>query len=97
MNWLGLGSIDLTEEYQVIPYDNTVHEILVSYGVKNDTQAYGSGTVVLAVGESKPCFLPCYEQNNIIGIAYIYNHYTRKINVRSYSATKTLRVNIFVR
>ncbi len=97
MNWLGLGSIDLTEENQVIPYDNTVHEILVSYGVKNDTQAYGGGTVVLAVGESKPCFLPCYEQNNIIGIAYIYNHYTRKINVRSYSATKTLRVNIFVR
>ena len=96
MNWLGLGSIDLTEENQVIPYDNTVHEILVSYGVKNDTQAYGGGTVVLAVGESKPCFLPCYEQNNIIGIAYIYNH-DGKIEARSYSATSPLRVIAWAR
>lgn len=94
--WNKIGSLDLTNEIQIIPYDkNNVHEILVSYGTKNSVQAYGGGTVVIAADEIKPCYLPSYEQD-LIGIAYIYNH-DGKIEARSYSATSPLRVNIWVR
>lgn len=96
LKWNKIGSLDLTNEIQIIPYDkNNVHEILVSYGTKNSVQAYGGGTVVIAVDEIKPCYLPSYEQD-LIGIAYIYNH-DGKIEARSYSATSPLRVNIWVR
>lgn len=97
MRWNKLGAVDLTDEIQYLPYDkNKVHEILVSYGTKNSVQSYGGGTVVLAVDEIKPCYLPCYEQDTIIGIAYIYNH-SGKIEVRSHFATNPLRVIAWVR
>lgn len=96
INWTKLGSLDLTNEIQTISYNkDTVHEILISYGTKNSVQAYGGGTVVIAVDEIKPCYLPSYEQD-LIGIAYIYNH-DGKIEARSYSAGSPLRINIWVR
>ena len=96
MKWNKLGSLDLTNEIQIIPYNkNNVHEILVSYGTKNSVQAYGGGTIVIAADEIKPCFLPSYEQD-LIGIAYIYNH-DGKIEARSYSATSPLRVIAWAR
>lgn len=64
-----------------IPYPIDIKGfIYVSYGSKNNYQAYGGGTVMIHRDESKPCFLPVYipSNNTIKGYVYIYNNIPAK-------------------
>lgn len=71
----------------------------MSYGLKNNIQAYGGGTVLLNPGESKPCQLPAYDANNaLMGIVYIFNDPTNQRLVLSKNAiTQIIRIVITYR
>lgn len=73
-----IGTYDIppggSSELINIPYSTSHKFLYISYGLKNNSQAYGGGTVVIYIGEHKPCFLPVYNQNAaLVGVIYIYN------------------------
>lgn len=80
-----------------IEYTADCRFIYVSYGMKNHTQPYGGGTIVIIKSENNPCFLPVYTGDaNKIGTIYIYNKTAEnKILVNSRDATQTFLVNVY--
>lgn len=80
-----------------IPYNTTHKFIYVSYGTKNQTQAYGGGTVVIPIVENKPCFLPIYNGvgTTPLGIIYIFNDYNNKI-IKTYCLNSSVQMYIRV-
>ncbi len=98
-SWKELTAVDVSDTEATISYNGiNAHEIMISYGIKNNTQSLDGGTLVIGVNESKSCHLPLYTGEAIIGFAYIYNNMaTKKISLARQSGTQTLRFIIWYR
>lgn len=109
LKWTSLDGYDLAagEKITDISYAGRgdISEFLFSYGTKNTSQAYGGGTIVIPVRESKPAALPVYSPSgntgHVVGYIYIYNEAaTKKITLHSLNNTDAgvvMRVLIYYR
>ena len=101
MDLESIGSVDIdspgTENVKYISYSTTHKMFYIEYGTKNGNQAYGGGTIELAVASGKPNFLPIYDNaGTIVAIIYIYNDVPNKrITTYTLNSTVTCRLNIY--
>lgn len=109
LRWVSIEGYDLIpgQKIEDISYKDKgdISELLFSYGTKNKTQAYGGGTIIVPVTESKPAALPVYSPSgntgHVVGYIYIYNEAaTKKITLHSLNNTDAgvvMRVLIYYR
>lgn len=109
LRWVSIEGYDLIpgQKIEDISYKDKgdISELLFSYGTKNKTQAYGGGTIIVPVTESKPAALPVYSPSgntgHVVGYIYIYNEAaTKKIILHSLNNTDAgvvMRVLIYYR
>lgn len=90
--WRDMGTLEPTTTPQNAAYlgSGKIHEFLIAYGVKNNTQAYGGGTVVLPnnVAQESICCLPIYS-NNSTTLQGVVTFFIDSVNSIRYNASKT--------
>lgn len=100
LQWKELQAIDISDDNDhEISYSNlNLTEVMVYYGRKNSEQSYGGASIVLNGSPSKPCFLPVYDNNTLIGIAFIYiNPISKSLLIKRQNGNVTFRFIVFYR
>lgn len=89
--------LDQALKTESILYTINVKQLYISYGLKNNMQAYGGSTIIIFALEDKPCMVPVYVQNGtLIAHLYIHNDPSKHtVDFYCYSCNESIIVNLY--